>query len=114
MVVATTFVLLLTGSASALGPQLTGLLAPFPLYAAILAVFAHHQAGAPLATRVLHGLLLGLFAFASFFVVLTALIEQVGVATAFAAALTIALVIQAGSLWVLRQAMGQPVWRRLP
>jgi hypothetical protein len=103
MIVATTFVLLLTAGAPALGPQLTGLLAPFPLYATILAVFAHQQAGAQAATRVLHGLLLGLFAFVGFFATLAALLGQSSVAAAFAAALAAALLIQAGSLWVLRR-----------
>src|SRR5207248_1789769 len=36
MIVATAFVVLLTGIAPALGPRLSGLLAPFPLYASIL------------------------------------------------------------------------------
>lgn len=103
MVVATAFVLLLTGSAAALGPQRTGLLAPFPLYGAILAVFAHRMYGAVAAMRVLRGLLLGLFAFAGFFLVLARLLEQGRVALAFGAAVTVALVLQAGTLWVLRR-----------
>src|SRR5262249_9420289 len=55
MVVATTFVLLLTGIASALGPELTGLLSPFPLYAGILAAFGHHFHGPQAAIAVLRG-----------------------------------------------------------
>jgi hypothetical protein len=104
MIVATAFVLLLTGMAPALGPRLTGLLAPFPLYAAVLAVFAHQQRGPASAAGVLQGLLLGLFSFAGFFFVLAALIESVSIAPAFAAAIAVALALQAGSLWVLRRA----------
>ncbi len=104
MLVATTFVLLLTGMASTLGPRLTGLLAPFPLYAAILAIFAHHQQGPVPAARVLRGLILGLFAFASFFLVLALLLERVSIALAFVSASMIALMTQADSLWVLRRA----------
>src|SRR5262249_2470199 len=63
MALATGFVLLLTGVAPALGPRLTGLLAPFPLYATILAAFAHHQQGPGPAVRVVRGLLFGLFGF---------------------------------------------------
>jgi hypothetical protein len=106
MVVATAFVLLLTGMAPALGPRLTGLLAPFPLYAAVLTVFAHQQQGPASAAGVLHGLLLGLFSFAGFFFVVAALIERVGIAPAFAAAIAVALALQAGSLWILRRAPG--------
>lgn len=103
MVAATVFVLVLTGAASALGPHLTGLLAPVPLYAAILAIFAHRLQGPDAAARVLRGLLLGLFAFAGFFLILTTQIERVGVALAFTAAGAAALALQAGSLWVLRR-----------
>jgi hypothetical protein len=102
MLLATVFVLLLTGAASKLGPRLTGLLAPFPLYAAILAVFAHHLDGPGAAASVLRGLLLGLFGFAGFFLVFAALIESTGVLVAVAAATAVTLVLQAGSLRVLR------------
>lgn len=103
MGMATALVLLLTGLAPLLGPHLTGLLAPFPLYAAVLAVFAHRRQGPVPAASVLRGLLLGLFAFAGFFFVLAALIERAGIALAFAAAVAVALGLQAGSLPALRR-----------
>ena len=103
IVVTTALVLLLTGLATALGPSLTGLLATYPLYGAILSGFAHHLEGAGPAVRVLRGLLLGLFAFAGFFFVLALLIERAGIAQAFAAAIATALVLQAGALWVMRR-----------
>jgi hypothetical protein len=103
MALATAFVLLLTGFAPALGPRLTGLLAPYPLYAAILAVFAHQLQGSSSAAGVLRGLLFGLFAFAGFFCTLAALLERGGIALAFAAGIAGSLAVQAGSLWMLRQ-----------
>jgi hypothetical protein len=103
MVVATGFVLLLTGLAPKLGPRLTGLLSPFPLYAATLTVFTHHLQGPGAAASVLRGLLLGLFAFAGFFLVLAALLERAGIGSAFAAASALALALQAGALWALRR-----------
>ncbi len=103
MAVATGFVLLLTGVAPALGPRLTGLLAPFPLYGAVLAVFAHHLQGPAAAVTVLRGLLLGLFGFAGFFLALAALIERAGIGPAFAAALALTLALQAGALWSVRR-----------
>jgi hypothetical protein len=101
MVVTTLFVLLLTGSASTLGPRLTGLLAPFPLYGAILAVFAHQHDGAAAAMQVLGGLVIGLFSFAGFFVVLASLLRLVPTGWAFGAAIAVALTVQAGTLWIL-------------
>jgi hypothetical protein len=104
MLVTTALVVAITGAASTLGPRLSGLLATFPVYAAILAIFAHRAGGAP-ATHVLRGLLLGLFAFAVFFVVLGAVIERAGIAAAFALATAAALTVQAASLaLVLRRA----------
>ncbi len=106
LVVTTAIVLLLTGLASALGPSLTGILATYPLYGAILAGFAHHLDGSGSAIRVLRGLLLGLFAFAGFFFVLASLIERGGIAQALAAAIATALVLQGGALWVMRRESG--------
>ena len=103
LVVTTAIVLLLTGLATTLGPSLTGLLATYPLYGAILAGFAHHLDGPGPAIRVLRGLLLGLFAFAGFFFVLAFSIERVGIAQSFAAAIAAALVLQLGALWLMRR-----------
>lgn len=103
LIVTTAVVLLLTGLATALGPSLTGLLATYPLYGAILAGFAHHLDGPGPAIRVLRGLLLGLFAFAGFFFVLALSIERAGIAQAFAAAIAAALILQAGALWIMRR-----------
>ena len=97
MVITTALVLLITGAASALGPRLSGVLATFPVYAAILTIFAH-RASAAAAVQVLRGLLLGLLAFAGFFVVLGATIEPLGVAIGFALATAAALAIQGASL----------------
>jgi hypothetical protein len=100
MASATVVVLLITGFAGALDPRLSGILATYPVYAAILTVFAHRTGTAP-AVQVLRGLLLGLFAFAAFFVILGASIERVGIATAFVLAIVGALAIQGGSLLLL-------------
>ena len=97
MVVATAFVVALTSAAPLLGPRLAGLLAPFPLYGAVLATFAHRLQGREPAVNVLRGLLLGLFAFASFFLVLAVLLPE-GIAPAFALAIVAAAGVQAGSL----------------
>jgi hypothetical protein len=103
MVVATVFVIALTAAAPALGPHLAGLLAPFPLYATVLSVFAQRLAGAGSAIAVLRGLLAGLFAFALFFLTVALLLEPAGIAVAFAVALGVALVAQGVSLAATRR-----------
>jgi hypothetical protein len=102
MAVATALVLALTTAAPALGPRLSGLLATFPVFAAVLAVFAHRMQGAAAARQVLWGLMLGLFAFAGFFAVIHLAIVPAGVAAAFAAAMLCAAAIQGATLWTMR------------
>jgi hypothetical protein len=102
MLVATAIVLALTAAAAALGPRLTGLLAPFPVYATILAVFAHRQLGPVAAVRVLRGLQFGLFGFAAFFLAVAALIQGAGIGPAFAVAIMLDLALQGLSLRLVR------------
>ena len=99
MAVATTLALVLTEIAPALGARLSGLLATYPLFGAVLAAFAQRQSGAAAAGRVLRGLLIGLFGFTGFFLLLALTIEAIGIAASFAAATTLALLIQGLTLW---------------
>lgn len=70
MLVATAFVFTLTTSASFLGPQLSGLITPFPIFGSVLAAFAHRQQGPAAAGRFLRGHAVSLFGFAAFFIVI--------------------------------------------
>jgi hypothetical protein len=103
MIAATTLVLGFTALAPHVGPQLSGLFATYPVFAAVLAAFGQHERGAAAAVQVLRGLLIGLFAFAGFFAVLASSLEHLGIAAAFAAATLTALLIQGGSLWLMRR-----------
>jgi len=105
MIVASAFVLALTGFASLLGPRLSGLLAPFPIYATILAVFTHHAQGPASARRLLRGLITGVFSFAVFFLVIAALVVPLGVAVAFSLATLLALSLHGTSLYLLGRYM---------
>jgi hypothetical protein len=100
-IVATGLLLLLTGLATVLGARLSGLLTVYPLYTAVLAGFAQRSDGPAAAIRVLRGLLLGLFAFVTFFFTLTVLLTRASIVVAFAVALTCALAIHGASLWPL-------------
>lgn len=103
VLIGTSFILLLTGIAPFIGSRLTGLLTTIPLYVTILAIFAHRDQGPAAAAHVLRGLLYGMFAFTGFFITLSLLIEQAGLAVAFGAATLTALIVQGTSLLVLRQ-----------
>lgn len=66
MTAAAVFVLLLTTFADLLGPQVSGLLSPFPLFGVIITSFTHHQQGVAAASQVVRGVAWGSFAFNAF------------------------------------------------
>jgi hypothetical protein len=88
-------VLALTTTAGWLGPQLSGLLAPFPVITTVLATFTHSQRGPDEAVRLLRGMLTGFVAFALFCFTLTVSLRGTTVTAAFALATVAALVVQA-------------------
>lgn len=106
MVLATTVVLVLTALAPRLGARWSGLLATYPLFAAILTAFGHRLQGAGAAIGVLRGLLFGLFSFAGFCLVLALGLVPLGIAGAFAAAVAVAVLAQGISLWRLQAPRG--------
>jgi hypothetical protein len=103
MLVATAIVLVLTGVAGLLGPQLSGLLTTFPMYASILAAFSHHFQESIAARRLLRGVVTGLFTFAVFFLIVASTIERWGIAPAFILAIAAALLIHGSSFILLRK-----------
>jgi hypothetical protein len=107
MIVATLFVVGLTEASEHLGPHLTGLLSPFPLYATILAAFAHAFEGPPAAIRVLKGMVQGLFSFAVFFLIVAEIIEKAGVGPTVMLSVAAALALQAGVAWARRKLAGR-------
>jgi hypothetical protein len=100
--VATVMVIGLSAAASILGPRLVGLLAPFPVYASVMASFAHAQEGPAASVRLLRGVLVGAYGFACFYLVVALLVTH-SVLNAFALATLTALTIQAASMWVVRR-----------
>ncbi|HTZ64040.1 MAG TPA: hypothetical protein VMB51_08045 [Solirubrobacteraceae bacterium] len=92
---AAALVLSLTAIAGWLGPQLSGLLAPFPIIATVLATFTHAQRGTDELRRLLRGLLSGFGAFALFCFALSLALRRVDIAAAFALATATALLVQA-------------------
>ncbi len=87
-------VLGLTAIAGWLGPQLSGLLAPFPIITTVLATFTHAQRGAPETVQLLRGMLIGFGAFALFCFALAVSLPTLSVARAFALATGVALLTQ--------------------
>jgi hypothetical protein len=104
-------VLSLTAVAGWLGPQLSGLLAPFPIIATVLATFTHAQRGTDELLRLLRGLVSGFGAFALFCFTLAISLRRLDTGAAFALATAVALLTQAGALAVgrgLQHQVGAP------
>lgn len=83
IVTATGLVLLLTTVADALGPQLSGLISPFPAFSVIFAAFTHAQLGARSASNLLRGVIVGSGGYATFFVAVGALLPSLGIALTY-------------------------------
>jgi hypothetical protein len=94
MLAATAVVVFITAAAPTLGSHLAGLLSPFPVFGAVLAIFTHRAHGHAGAMHVLDGLLLGLLAAAVFFLALALALPVIGI-LAFAVATAAALTTQA-------------------
>jgi hypothetical protein len=102
MVSATALVVLITAVAPLLGPQLTGLLSPFPIYATTLAVFIHRSQGGEEAVKLLRGVVVGSFTFIVFFLILSLTIVTWGIASSFLMAIGVSLLTHVISLQILK------------
>ncbi len=88
-------VLALTAVSGALGPHLSGLLAPFPIITSILTVFTHAHGGFAPVAILLRNFLLGFYGFAAFCFVLAVALPTLTTAAAFGLATAAALAVQA-------------------
>jgi len=88
---ATALTLLLTAVADALGPQLSGLIAPFPAFIIIFAVFTHSRLGAAATATLLRGIVLAAPAYAVFFLTVGSALTRWGLLPTYLAATLLAI-----------------------
>jgi len=94
-VAALCLVLALTAISGALGPHLSGLLAPFPIITSILAVFTHAHGGVNQLGVLLSNFLIGFYGFAAFCFALAVALPGLETGVAFGLAAAVALAVQA-------------------
>lgn len=95
MVVAVILVFTLTTVAPLLGPELSGLLATYPVYASVMTTFTHRVAGLPSAIELVRGHLTGIYGTVTFFLVLIVMLVPAGIAPSILVAVAAALATQA-------------------
>lgn len=103
MLTAAVFVFAITGAASWLGPQLSGVLSSFPLFGSILAGFTHAQQGGSAASRLLRGSVLGSFAVVGFHTTIAVLLPLTGVLWVYLPALLMSIAGNTLSLQIVRR-----------
>jgi hypothetical protein len=105
MIVATTVVLTLTTAATHLGPTLSGLFSPVPVFLLVLAVFAQRSEGADASIRVMMGGIVGSFAFALFFLIVGFALTRVGIGATYALASVSAIAVNGAALSLGRKLL---------
>jgi hypothetical protein len=104
MVVVTALVLTLIAVAALVGAKVAGILASFPVFGTILAIFAHRMRGPAVATHVLRGMVFALYGFAAFFFILGGTWVALGILPAILIATSGSLLVQIGALHLIRRS----------
>jgi hypothetical protein len=95
MLLAAAFVIALTTFANILGPHLSGLIAPFPVFGTIITAFTHRQLGADAATRLLRGIVFGSLAYTAFFLIAGSLLTTLSLEWTYLLASAAAIFVSA-------------------
>ena len=91
-------VLILTTAATHLGPTLSGLFSPIPVFLLVLSIFAQRAEGADASIRVMMGGIVGSFAFALLFLIVGFGLTRLGIGATYALASLSAIVINGFAL----------------
>jgi hypothetical protein len=107
VVAATSLVLLITEGASLLGSRWSGLLAPYPIYATVFAVFMQRYDGPHASAPFLRGVVVAALAAAAFFFTFASTVVPLGTFAAATLSLCATLAVEGFML-----LFGHSIWRR--
>ncbi|WP_150128089.1 hypothetical protein [Rhizobium phaseoli] len=96
-----------TAVAGIVGARTAGLLASFPIFGTILALFAHRMRGAETARQVLRGMVFALYGFATFFMIFGITVTTFSLETTFAFSTAGCLLVQSIALYLVRRQRGE-------
>lgn len=99
MIAATGFVLLITGAASILGPHLSGLLTPFPVYATVIGLFILKSEGPGVSALFLRGVIMGCLTTSVFLFLIASFIVSFGLIAVFGSAVVVVITMHSVLLY---------------
>ena len=103
MVLAAVFVYMVTGFADALGPQLSGLVAPFPVFGLIMSIFTHKQNGSAAALNHFRSYVSASAGYAVFFLIVGLGLTSLGTGLTYTLALAAVTCLNGLTLFLLRK-----------
>ena len=107
IITATLLTVTLTSIADRLGPQLSGMVSPFPAFSLIFAAFTHSQQGGKSAANLLRGVIVGSGGYSAFFLFIGALLPALGIALSYLLASVIAVAAGALTFYGTRKKPGR-------
>jgi len=103
MIAATGLVLLITGAASILGPHLSGLLTPFPVYAMVMGLFILKSEGPDVSALFLRGVIMGCFTSSVFLFLIASFIASLGLIAVFWLAVVVVITMHSVLLYFVNR-----------
>jgi hypothetical protein len=91
MLATAALIAIITVSADVLGPEVSGIVATYPVILTVIGAFTHSRWGFPAVVQLFRGVSLSLLSFITFFLVLGSQVERIGLVYSFAAATAAAL-----------------------
>lgn len=103
MALAAAFVFGLTLVADRLGPQLSGLLATFPVFGLIMSIFTHQQGGSTAALKLFRSYISASAGYAFFYLIVGTLLTRLGIGLTFILATLVIFAINGLTLFILQK-----------
>jgi len=108
MLLAAVFVYVVTGFAAALGPQLSGLVAPFPVFGLIMSIFTHKQNGSAAALKHFRSYVSASAGYAVFFLIVGSTLTSLGIGLTFLLATVAIICLNGLTLYFLQKKPAIP------
>jgi hypothetical protein len=103
MLLAVVFVYGITTFADVLGPQLSGLIAPFPVFGLIMSIFTHQQSGSGAALKLFRSYVMSSTGYACFFLIVGLALPTLGIGWTYALATLAIFCLNGFTLFILQK-----------